>query len=128
MMASKQRYSRQREAIVQQLVHRTDHPSADMIYNSLRVEYPNISLGTVYRNLKSLSAEGVIRHLTVDGKERFDGNTLPHIHLACTCCGSIFDLFDDEVDNFLAHIACRTGCTIADVSMVIHGRCNTCQE
>ena len=128
MIAPKQRYSRQREAILQQLSHRSDHPSADMIYESLRAEHPRISLGTVYRNLKSLSAEGTIRRLTVEGKERFGGNLIPHIHFFCTGCGSILDVFDDTVDDFLAHIACRTGCTIENAQIVIHGRCNSCQE
>lgn len=128
MMEPKQRYSRQREAIVQQLSHRCDHPSADMIYESLRPDYPHISLGTVYRNLKSLSAEGVIGRLTVEGKERFDGNLTPHVHFVCTGCGAIVDIHDDAVDDFLAHIAYRTGGTIAAAQLVIRGRCHSCQE
>ena len=127
MTPSKQRYSRQREAIVQQLLARTDHPSADMIYETLRSDFPNISLGTVYRNLNGLSADGTIRRLTVDGKEHFDGNTVPHVHLACNECGDIVDVFDDEVDVFLAHIAHRTGCPVTDAQIVIRGKCHDCQ-
>ncbi len=46
------KYSRQREAIVQYLTGRTDHPSAESVYQALRQTHPNISLGTIYRNLE----------------------------------------------------------------------------
>ena len=72
------KYSRQRESIKENLMHRRDHPTADMIYTDIRKIYPNISLGTVYRNLALLSDLGEIRKLTVDGgADRFDGNISP---------------------------------------------------
>ena len=57
------RYSRQREAIKEFLMTRKDHPTADVIYQNVRLEYPNISLGTVYRNLTLLSDLGEILRL-----------------------------------------------------------------
>ena len=57
------KYSRQRESIKENLMHRCDHPTADMVYSDIRKIYPNISLGTVYRNLSLLSELGEIsRH------------------------------------------------------------------
>ena len=85
-------YSRQRETILQ-VLHSTDtHPTASAVYNEVRKVIPNISLGTVYRNLAALSEEGVILSLSVgDGYEHFDGNSAPHAHLHCKRCGKIYD-------------------------------------
>ena len=83
------KYSRQRESIKENLMHRRDHPTADMIYTDIRKIYPNISLGTVYRNLALLSDLGEIRKLTVDGgADRFDGNISPHNHFTCRRCSA----------------------------------------
>ena len=91
------KYSRQREAIKEFLAGRCDHPTADVVYENLRESYPNLSLGTVYRNLALLSSIGEIRKLTAgDGKEHFDGNAMPHNHFLCKECGKILDL---EVDD-----------------------------
>ena len=82
------KYSRQREAIVQYLTGRTDHPSAESVYQALRQTHPNISLGTVYRNLSLLSDLGEIQKITVnEGPDRFDGNPAPHYHFSCRGCG-----------------------------------------
>ena len=87
------KHSRQREAIKANLMQRHDHPTADMIYADIRKEFPNISLGTVYRNLSLLSDLGEIRKMTTDsGADHYDGNTLPHSHFFCRSCGAILDL------------------------------------
>lgn len=73
--------SRQREAIRQCLAGRYDHPTAETVYMSIKDEFPNISLGTVYRNLSLLSDLGEIQKITVSGgPDRFDGNPAPHYH------------------------------------------------
>lgn len=61
--AVKLRNTKQREAIRENLIHRTDHPTADMIYSDIKEEHPNISLGTVYRNLAVLEELGEILKL-----------------------------------------------------------------
>ncbi|MDO4268418.1 MAG: transcriptional repressor [Eubacteriales bacterium] len=87
------KYSRQRESIKACLMNRHDHPTADAVYASIREEFPNISLGTVYRNLNLLVDLGEARKLTFgDGKDHFDGDTHPHYHFVCRCCGAIQDL------------------------------------
>ena len=74
--------SKQRESIKAFLATRTDHPTADTIYMNIRQEFPNISLGTVYRNLNLLANIGeAIKITTPDGADRFDGNVKPHCHL-----------------------------------------------
>ncbi len=123
-----QRYSRQREAILCNLKDRCDHPCADMIYESIRLEIPNISLGTVYRNLKSLAADGSIIRFNVGNKERFDGNTTPHIHFFCECCGEIRDVFHDHVNVFLNDMSHILNCTVSGAHLVINGKCEICQQ
>lgn len=87
------KYSRQRESIKKFLMTRTDHPTADVVYQHLREIYPNISLGTVYRNLSLLADLGEIQKIhTGDGADRFDGQIHPHYHVVCTHCHRVMDL------------------------------------
>ena len=87
------KYSRQRESIRENLINRMDHPTADMVYSDIRQIYPNISLGTVYRNLALLSDRGEIARIhTKDGTLHFDRNTEPHDHFVCRSCGRITDI------------------------------------
>ena len=87
------KHFRKRDAILA-CVRGTDvHPSADWVYARLKPEFPDISLGTVYRNLALFKQQGKIASLgTVDGIERFDGNTEPHVHFICTQCDAVLDL------------------------------------
>ncbi len=87
------KHSKQREAIKSFLMTRRDHPTADIVYSHLREEFPNISLGTVYRNLNLLSEIGEVLRLRVgDGIDHFDATVEPHYHFVCTECGSVIDL------------------------------------
>ena len=94
------KYSRQRECIKEYLMHTTEHPTADTVYEHVKEEFPRISLGTVYRNLNLLADMGVaLKITTLDGGDRFDGCTKPHYHFACTSCGAVIDL-DMDVKYF----------------------------
>lgn len=94
------KYSRQRESIKKFLMSRTDHPTAETIYENLREEYPKISLGTVYRNLSLLTDIGEIRTISTGvGPDRFDGNILPHYHFICRHCGQVIDLNVHELEH-----------------------------
>ena len=85
------KYSRHREAILKFLSSRYDHPTAEVIYQNLRAEFPKISLGTVYRNLTVLAETGEIQRIQCgDSSEHFDGVTAQHPHFAymnnpCDC-------------------------------------------
>ena len=84
---------RKRNAILSCLRQTTTHPSAEWIYSQLKPEYPDISLGTIYRNLALFKQQGQVASLgTVNGVERFDGNTHPHVHFICSQCGAVLDL------------------------------------
>ena len=87
------KHSRQREAIRENLMHRYDHPTAEMVYLDIKEDFPNISLGTVYRNLTLLSELGEIQKLsTGTGPDRFDGNPKSHCHFQCRTCQSVLDI------------------------------------
>lgn len=94
------KYSRQRECIREFLAHRHDHPTAETIYMNVKKDFPNISLGTVYRNLSLLAEIGEIKKISTGiGPDRFDGITAPHYHVFCTECGSVSDLKMDSIDH-----------------------------
>jgi len=87
------KYSRQREAIKEFMMTRKDHPTADIVYMNVRKEFPNISLGTVYRNLTLLSDMGELLRLRIgDGVDHFDATITPHYHFICKDCGAVIDL------------------------------------
>jgi Fur family ferric uptake transcriptional regulator len=87
------RKTKQREAILDELVKLRTHPSAAELYARVRKRLPRISLGTVYRNLETLSREGVIRTLEAAGSQkRFDADTGDHGHIRCVGCGRVDDL------------------------------------
>ena len=118
------RYSRQRELITDIIKGRCDHPTADMIYNSAREIEPNISLGTVYRNLKLLADEGEIITLeTEDKRLHYDGDTSRHSHFICSGCGKIIDLFKPaEKPNELKEL----GLKVTGEKCVYYGLCSKC--
>ena len=92
------KYSRQREAIKNYLEGRKDHPTADMVYTAIREVYPNISLGTVYRNLTLLAKQGEISKISCgENSDRFDIRTDPHYHFICEKCGRVEDLPDMDM-------------------------------
>lgn len=94
------KYSRQRECIREFLADRRDHPTAETVYMNVKEDFPNISLGTVYRNLSLLTEVGEIRKISTGiGPDRFDWNTAPHYHVLCTGCGSVMDLKMDNIDH-----------------------------
>lgn len=85
----------QRIAIYKYLLSTTSHPSAENIYNSLKKQFPTISLGTVYKTLKTLVQTNLIQELHVDEKNlRYDGNANFHGHIQCIQCGNIEDIFN----------------------------------
>ncbi len=94
------KYSRQREAIKEYLAQTKEHPTADTVYMNIRGKYPNISLGTVYRNLNLLAEQGDILKINCrDGSDRFDGNAKPHNHFLCNGCGKVIDLAMESIDH-----------------------------
>ena len=122
------KYSRQRESIKEFLRSRTDHPTADTVYENLRQIYPNISLGTVYRNLSLLSDIGEIRKLTNFGSaDRYDGRVAPHSHFMCTRCNRVIDMQSDSLNGILEQAAAEfIHGKVFDVDASFYGICKEC--
>ena len=98
-MESTRRQSKKRDAIREILLASYDHPSVEEIYRRLKPDIPDLSLGTVYRNLALFREEGKAMSVaTVAGQERFDGRTHPHAHFVCEKCGRVDDV--DAVFNY----------------------------
>ena len=108
------KYSRQRESILNSLNEKLDHPTAEMVYNCVKKEQPNISLGTVYRNLNQLVEQGVLRR------------TDPHAHLLCTRCGKVLDLEDDLISELDRNVMRTTGFLVNDRQLLLSGICADC--
>lgn len=97
------KYSRQREAIKEYLMNTKEHPTADTVYMHIREQYPNISLGTVYRNLNLLATQGEIIKINCDdGSVRFDGKSDHHYHFICNSCNRVMDLEMEPIDHINA--------------------------
>jgi Fur family peroxide stress response transcriptional regulator len=122
------RRSRQRDTILKVVMNTKTHPRADWVYEQVRKEIPNISLGTVYRNLKSLAEAGEIYQLELAGStSRFDGNMDNHYHFRCKKCGDMYDL-DEPVDRSIEkRIAQKTGFKITQQRLELLGLCTKCQ-
>ena len=121
------KYSRQREAIKDFLMTRKDHPTADVVYENIKKIYPNISLGTVYRNLSLLSAIGEIQKLSNFGSaDHFDGCVEPHCHFMCTRCERIIDLESEGIHHIMELAGENFGGKITDYSARFFGLCEDC--
>ena len=119
--------SRQRESIMNFLAARTDHPTAEVIYTNLRQEIPNLSLGTVYRNLSLLSDIGdILKISTGNGPDHFDGNPTPHNHFICNKCGAVIDLEMDNIEHIDEVASKNFDGNIQGHVIYFHGICPDC--
>lgn len=123
------KFSRQREMIYEQVKNFPIHPTADEVYNALKNDNPNLSLGTVYRNLNLLSDMGMLMKINIaNGKDRFDGRTDLHYHMVCSHCGKVFDVELDIEDAIAKKILSDEGHTITNVTLNLTGICRGCSE
>ena len=128
MAATKQ--FRKRNAILEYLRETDEHPSAEMVYNNLKAQIPDISLATVYRNLAMFRQNGEIISVgTVGGAERFDGNINPHVHFVCNNCYAVSDLHAMSVPENLSREAEKMmGGQVSDCQLTFTGLCARCVE
>ena len=124
------KHFRKRDAILNCVRATTTHPSAEWVYENVRIQMPDISLATVYRNLSLFKEQGLIRSLgTVNGVERFDGNTEPHVHFICTQCGGVQDLPEISVPEELnSAVARSSGGRVDSCQLSFTGICGECRK
>ena len=119
---------RKRNAILQYLRQSKDHPSAEKIYTDLKREIPDLSMGTVYRNLNLFKEQGLITAVaTVNGVERYDPDTTPHVHFICNTCNAVEHLEQLETPEALnAEAENAIGCKVGACQLYFTGQCRTC--
>ena len=123
------KYSRQRESIREFVKDSKEHPTADDVYAAIRKQYPNISLGTVYRNLSLLvELDEIVKVPTEDGPDRFDGNARPHSHFICTECHNIFDIEDNHLWQITEWVTKNFEGEIRRHRTTFYGTCKRCLE
>lgn len=123
------RITKQRQIILEELRAVTSHPTADEMYEMVRRRLPNVSLGTVYRNLEILTESGVVQKIDIGGtKKRFDGNVDVHYHLRCLVCGRVDDVHLDTGVDLEAMASMVTDYTILRHRLEFVGVCPGCAK
>ena len=126
-MNKRLRHSPQRDRIYEYLIQSTDHPSAEMIYSALRTQIPNLSMGTVYRNLRLLEELGKVRRVTsFQGTERYDAICSDHVHFLCGSCGLLRDVENTHTEEIRAALSLEEGYQIGKLDLTITGTCPDC--
>ncbi|MCG3086913.1 peroxide-responsive transcriptional repressor PerR [Sporosarcina cyprini] len=121
------RITPQRHAILEFLISSESHPTADEIYKALEHDFPNMSVATVYNNLRVFRNAGLVKELTYgDSSSRFDFVTHDHYHIICDQCGTIVDFHHpglEEVEHLASHV---TGFKVNSHRLEVYGTCPKC--
>ena len=122
------KYSRQRQLILDTVQSAPVHPTADAVYNAVRVIEPKISLGTVYRNLNQLAEAGILLKIPIpQGSDRFDGRLDTHMHVVCSRCGAVCDIEFPQDQDLNEQVSQQTGYQIDSSVICFTGLCPECQ-
>lgn len=117
-------------AILSALQETTVHPTADWVYAKLKPRYPNLSLGTVYRNLKKFCENGrAVSVGVINGQEHFDGRVDPHAHFVCKQCGAVLDVPEEffQEEDFV-RLSAKYRLQVENARVLFEGLCPQCQE
>lgn len=127
-MAARENYSRKRVAILEALRSTTSHPTAEWVYETLKPSYSDLSLGTVYRNIKKFCTENKAKSVgVINGQEHFDGNVNPHSHFVCGDCGAVLDIDKSFFSqDSLTMLSREYGVEIQSEDVMFKGVCNSC--
>ena len=121
------RMTPQRHAILSYLVESMSHPTADEIYRALERRFPNMSVATVYNNLKVFMEAGLVRELTYgDDSSRFDADMSDHYHAICESCGKIVDFDFPPLSEAEQAASAATGFRVTGHRMEVYGLCPDC--
>ena len=123
------RMTPQRHAILSYLVETMSHPTADEIYRALEHRFPNMSVATVYNNLKVFMEAGLVRELTYgDDSSRFDADMSDHYHAICESCGKIVDFDFPPLSEAEQAASAATGFRVTGHRMEVYGYCPDCSR
>ena len=119
----------QRLAIYKFIKTREDHPTADQIYQGLKINYPTFSLGTIYKTLHTLNELGLIQELGFEnGSIRYDPDITPHINVVCTSCGKIYDYKSKKIDEFWSFIISEIKIKSEGQRFDLYHECDECKK
>lgn len=119
----------QRRVIMENLAGRTDHPTADQVYEGVRDRLPGIARTTVYRVLETLVGLGVaVRISNPEAKARFDADCGRHHHVHCLSCGRVADLHRAALNDLPMPDGTPYGFEIFDYSVSFAGICASCRK
>lgn len=121
-------YSVQRKKIIDYLSSVTTHPTAYEIYQNVKKDLPNISLGTVYRNLDALENAGKILKIKGANADRYDGNFNKHYHAICEKCGKVYDISDNYDFNLDKKVQNNNEFEVLYHELVFHIICKNCKK
>lgn len=120
--------SAQRDVIYEVLKSTVSHPTADWVYDMAKEQIPNISKGTVYRNLNQLVENGMaIKVPGIFESDRFDANTERHCHLICVKCGDVID-FEGKKSKVNVKLGEINGAFVQNYSLTYYGLCPKCNN
>jgi Fur family peroxide stress response transcriptional regulator len=123
------RITPQRHAVLEYLLTSLTHPTADEIYKALENKFPNMSVATVYNNLRILRELGLVKELTYgDDSSRFDSNMMDHYHIICDDCGKIVDFHYPSLDEIESLAEKVSGFEISHHRMELYGKCDACAK
>lgn len=123
------RITPQRRAVLRFMIDADNHPTADDVYRALSPDYPQMSVATIYNNLKLLKQTGLVKELTYgDASSRFDFNTETHYHIICSDCGTITDFHYNGLDEVESIAAKHTDFNVSHHRLEIYGLCPECNS
>lgn len=124
------RITETRKAVLAYMISSHEHPSAERIYQDLRPDFPNMSLATVYNNLKVLIDEGFVEEIKIsnDNTTYFDFMGHDHLNIVCEKCGRIADFEDAEIPDLKREAEAQTGYQITKTQVLMYGVCPDCQK
>lgn len=119
----------QRQVIYEAVVGSREHPTPELIYEEVRQRIPSISLGTVYKNVKTFLDSGVLKEVTLHhGSLRLEANMTPHHHVVCSSCRAIHDIEQAAVEPVQYRASeVPAGFSIEDCRVEFVGLCKTCR-
>ena len=118
----------QRRTILEALAARTDHPTADQIYEAIKDLLKGVSKTTVYRVLETFVSLGIVRKVSnPEAKARFDADTSRHHHATCLHCGLVMDVHDQDLNKLKFPVHIENGFEFVDYSINFTGLCTHCR-
>lgn len=124
-----QRNTIQRQLVLQAVQAMHNHPTAEEVYSRVAANHPNISRGTVYRNLGLLAQQGAIQRVShLNAADRFDFELKPHYHFRCRKCDAVFDIDLPYKHKLMQEAQQSTSALVETCEIVFTGICPNCQQ